>query len=370
MQTQQERLSSLREGRFLRLPHNSLKRYGMWFSLRAFLTNFEQYRNACSGSRIHNILKLMTSYLLSRIYGKPIMTAHPFALSVEPSGMCQLKCPECPTGAGVLNRPKGLLTLENFSKIINESESYLFYLNLYFQGEPLLHPHIAEIVRTAAKKHIYTTISTNAQRLDEKMCQKLVEAGLSRIVISLDGFTQPVYETYRRGGDVEIVKKGILQLLETRANAKQDHPLVVVQFLAFRHNIHELPEIKKWCRRTGVDKMEIKPAQLNAFGDRKISPPKEKSRYTTGENGIHQIKGHPYNHCWRQWSSAVITWNGTVGPCCYDKDLEWPYGNIHDQSLDEIWKSMYANSLRGHILSDRSGINICRNCPEGRNYLF
>ncbi|MGM0375332.1 MAG: radical SAM/SPASM domain-containing protein [Bacteroidota bacterium] len=344
-----------------------LKQQAMWFSLRARINNILQYQKAYSGKRALNFLLLLVSHYQSRFLGRPVVRARPYALSVEPTPVCQLRCPECPTGAEKLTRPTGIMPFEQFSKIIEATHPFVFYLNLYFQGEPLLHPQIGTFVRKARQRNIYTTISTNGQKLNEKMCSELIDAGLSRIVISFDGYTQPVYETYRRNGNVETVKTGISELLRARKKAGTRHPLVVVQCLALSHNRHEIPEIKQWCRKQGVDKLEIKRAQINEFGDGNVTPDKRKSRYKTKKNGQYQIKGHARNHCWRQWSSAVVTWNGTVVPCCYDKNAEHPMGDFANSSLDSIWFNLDANEFRNAILTNRSSISMCRNCPEGRS---
>ncbi|MFW5889866.1 MAG: radical SAM/SPASM domain-containing protein [Marinilabiliaceae bacterium] len=338
----------------------------MWFSFRARINNIQQYQKAFSRKRALNFLKLLVSHFQSLWLKKPVMKARPFALSVEPTPLCQLRCPECPTGAGELDRPTGKMTLGLFSKIIEESSPFVFYLNLYFQGEPLLHPEIGAFIRKAKQHYIYTTISTNGQKLNKEMCSELVEAGISRIVVSLDGFTQPVYEIYRRKGHVETVKTGISELLKAREKRGAKYPLVVVQYLAFSHNRHELSKIKQWCRDQGVDKLEIKRAQINEFGDRTVAPDQNKSRYKTGSKGKFEIKGKARNYCWRQWSSAAITWDGTMVPCCYDKNADHPMGHLADNSFEKIWNGLNANTFRNVILTNRSSISICRNCPEGR----
>lgn len=338
----------------------------MWFSLRARFNNILQYQKAFSRHRALNFLQLLASHYQSRFLQKPVVKARPYALSVEPTPVCQLRCPECPTGAGKLTRPTGIMPFEQFSKIIDETHPFVFYLNLYFQGEPLLHHQIKTFVRKARQRDIYTTISTNGQKLNEKMCSELIDAGLSRIVISLDGYTQPVYETYRRNGNVETVKTGISNLLKARKKAGTRHPLVVAQCLALAHNRHELPEIKQWCRKKGVDKLEIKQVQINDFGDGTVAPDKRKSRYKTRENGQYQIKGRPRNYCWRQWSSAVLTWDGTLVPCCYDKNAEHPMGNSANNTFDDIWFGLKSNEFKNTILTNRSSLSMCRNCPGGR----
>ena len=342
----------------------------MWFRTSAIIINITCYLKSFTTKRLINLVKLFGGYFFSRIVRKPVWITYPFALSIESSGFCQLQCPECPTGAAVLSREKGHMNLELFNKIIYEIKDYTFYLNLYFQGEPLLHPQIDKIISMAAKNRFYTTLSTNAQLIDKSMSRKIVASGLSRIIISLDGFSQEVYERYRRGGKVDKVKNAILRLIEAKKKAKSPLPLVVVQSLAFTHNKHEIPSIKEWCKATGVDKLEIKTAQINEFGDGSVKPDPQKSRYKNSSNPANSIPGTPYNHCWRQWSNPVITWDGQMVPCCYDKDAKYSLGNISNKTFNEIWQKNESKQFKHTILSFRNNIEMCRNCPEGRQWFF
>ncbi len=344
----------------------------MWYSVKARRTNVSEYLRTLSVRRLFNVLKLLAGYFTSRIAGKPVMWGAPFALSTEPSGHCQLKCPECPTGAGTLSRVKGVMTPKIFQKVLDDSAAGLMYLNLYFQGEPLLNLNIAQMVSEARRHNIYTAISTNGLLLSMPMCGALVAAGLSRILISLDGITQETYQKYRRGGDVNAVKEGIKRLLAARKRMNVRLPLVVVQFLAFEHNQHELPAIQNWCSQNGIDKLEIKSAQIEILKDKTIRPPSEErwSRYKPGTNGNLMPLNRTGNHCWRQWSSAVVAWDGAISPCCYDKNLDHSPGNINGQSLKSIWQGKALAEFRHQVLKDKLQIDICHSCPEGRKFWF
>lgn len=341
----------------------------MWLHPSAFISNIKHYLNSVTFLRLSNLIMLSFGYLFSRVFRKPVFIATPYAYSVESSGHCQLRCPECPTGAAVLTRKKGNIDLLLYSKIINEIKRYTFYLNLYFQGEPLLHPQIDVLIRKAAEERIYTTLSTNAQLLNEAMCKKLVSSGLSRIIISLDGFSQEIYEQYRKGGDVQRVKKGILSLISTRKEMHATNPVIVVQPLAFEHNKEEIEEIQNWCRSIGVDKLEIKTVQMNEFGDDSVKPAKDHSRYENISSGAFKFRKKAYNHCWRQWSNPVITWDGLLLPCCYDKDAKHILGNTSTNTPEQIWQNTNSKTFKQNILSQRKDIAICRNCPEGRKWL-
>ena len=342
----------------------------MWIRPLAIYINLRLYLRTITLFRLFNLLKLSLSFFLSRILKKPLGRAHPFALSIEPSGSCQLKCPECPTGAAILSRARGLMNTNTFEKILTETDRFLIYLNLYFQGEPLMHPKLHDLIKIASDRKIYTAISTNGLLLNKRLSQKIIESGLSRIIVSLDGFTQPVYEIYRKGGNVEEVKKGITNLIRARNEFNGIGPLIVVQTIAFEHNIPELNQIKAWCKKVGVDKLELKSAQINDFGDGSVKPWQKKSRYINNNNNGLILKGKIYNHCWRHWSSSVISWNGDVAPCCYDKDISHNMGNTSTFNFNKIWKNKKYRDFKYDILNHRSKIEMCRNCPEGRNWLM
>jgi len=321
-------------------------------------------------SRAVNFCKLMLSFSISRLLRRPVLWGRPFAVSVEPGTACNLHCPECPTGAGILNRPKGMISLPLFSDIIEEMLPELTVLNLYLQGEPFLHPQFADMVRIASLKNIYTITSTNGQIFDRKIAEDIVESGLSEIYFSLDGVTQTTYERYRKGGDVEKVKKAIKTLAEVKREKKKSNPRLVVQFIVFKHNEHEIDEFRCLVKELGADKAEIKTAQFNEFSGGEVEPPEdpEYRRYTDAANL--KLKGKTYNHCWKSWMSMVFTWNGTALPCCYDKDGVYAMGRYSKGRFREMWTGEENKKFKAAILRDKSAIDICKNCPEGRNIFF
>jgi radical SAM protein with 4Fe4S-binding SPASM domain len=65
------------------------------------------------------------------------------------------------------------------------------------------------------------------------------------------------------------------------------------------------------------------------------------------------------------WTGCVITFNGDVVPCCFDKNAEYNMGNIKDTSIEKLWKSKKYQAFRRQLIKDRSSIEMCRNCTEG-----
>jgi len=337
-------------------------------SFRVRILEVEALIKAFTFFRLVNALKVSLSYFWSRVSRRVLVIGKPIALGIEPTSICNLQCPECPTGANLLKRPRGSITVEHYRAMVNQLSAHLIYLNLYIQGEPFMHPQFEELVRIAAKKKIYTSTSTNGHFIDRDRAEKVVKAGLRRIIFSLDGATQATYSVYRIGGDIEKVIAGIEHVLLAKRHLKVRFPIVVLQFLVFKHNEHELSAIRQLAYGLGVDKLEIKTAQFNDFGNGKVEPPSNIlfSRYRN--HMTQELKNQVYNHCWRQWHSAVVTWDGQVSPCCYDKDAEYYYGNVFRNSSGHVFGSEKDLKFKKTVLLDKGRIKMCNNCPEGRTF--
>lgn len=333
------------------------------------------YLGTLSFERLFNATKLYLSHGISVLLKKLPLTrnrlcvwGHPFALSVEPINVCNLKCPECPTGMGILTRSRGMLSLSSFQHILGGTHKALWHINMYFQGEPYMHPDFFELVKEAKKARLVVETSTNGQFLNYKQAVKTVQSGLDVLVVSLDGTTQEVYEKYRIGGDVSKVVEGIKNLVKAKKEARSRYPIIRLQFLAFSHNQHQTKDFKRMARQLGVDMVEIKRAQVyNAERKAHLLPTvKNLSRYRRLNDGSVQLKGRLRNNCWKHWSSAVVTWNGDVVPCCFDKNAAHVMGNMKKQKLSEIWSKPVFNRFRHQVLNEQQKIDICNNCPLSR----
>jgi radical SAM protein with 4Fe4S-binding SPASM domain len=291
----------------------------------------------------------------------------PFNVSIEPTTNCNLGCPECPSGLRSFTRPTGNLDLNFYKKTVDELADKLIYLYFYFQGEPYLHPKFLELVKYASQKKIYTVTSTNAHFLTERKAKETVESGLDRILISIDGTTQETYEQYRVGGSLEKVIEGTKNLVKVKRELKSNTPHIVFQFLVVKPNEHQIADVKLLAKEIGVDEVKLKTAQVYDFenGNELIPTIDQYSRYKKQANGKYKIKNKLHNHCWKLWHSTVITWDGKVVPCCFDKDAQHRLGDLHSKSFVEIWESDLYQSFRSRLLKGRKEIDICTNCSEG-----
>lgn len=317
--------------------------------------------------KVLNLAILKISYWNSRITKKGQIKGMPFALSIEPTTACNLGCPECPSGLKQFSRPTGNLKQPTNQKIIDELAPYLAYINFYFQGEPFIHPNFLELVNYASSKGIYTATSTNAHFLNDEMAKKTVESGLDRLIISIDGTTQETYEQYRINGSLEKVLEGTRNIVNWKRKLNAKTPHLIFQFLVVKPNEHQIEDAKQLAKDIGVDEIKFKTAQVYDFknGNPLIPQNEYYSRYKKQKDGTYRIKNELLNQCWRMWSSAVITWDGSVVPCCFDKDAKHQLGSIAFQSFNSVWKSKDYNNFRELIFKDRNSIDICQNCTEG-----
>lgn len=317
--------------------------------------------------RVTNYLRLKVSYSFSNLLNKPIIWGKPMAVSIEPTTACNLRCPQCPSGLRKFTRPTGNLKSTLNQEILNKLGKQLQHINYYFQGEPFINPEFLELVKEARKRNIYVVTSTNAHFISEKIAEEICNSGINEVIISIDGTTQETYEKYRIEGQLQKVIEGTKILVTAKNKLKSKSPIITFQFLVTKYNEHQIPEIQKIKSDLGVDRLTLKTIQVYDFenGNDLIPTNDKYSRYKKSHLANFELKNKFKNSCWRTWSSAVITWDGSVVPCCFDKDAEHSFGKIQELGLNEVWKGNVRKAFYAKILKDRKSIEICKNCSEG-----
>lgn len=317
--------------------------------------------------RFINLGLLYASFILSRIFKRPIVWGKPFTVSIEPTTACNLACPECPSGKKEFTRNTGKLDLLMNKRMLQSIGKQLFYINYYFQGEPFLHPEFLELIREAKKQHIYTATSTNAHFITTKVAEEIVDSGLDRLIISIDGVTQSTYEGYRVNGKLAKVIEASKELVKAKKKLNSQTPHLIFQFLVVKPNEFEIPQVFELAKEIGIDEVRLKTAQLYDYvnGNPLMPQQEEYTRYKRLKDGTYRLKYKTGNHCWRMWSSCVLSWDGKLVPCCFDKDAKHTIGSLEQTSFDVIWKSNPYQQFRGSVLTKRNQIDICTNCSEG-----
>lgn len=309
-----------------------------------------------------NFVLAAYSYLTSSITGRPEMKGMPIAVGVELTNNCNLQCPECSSGSGQMTRKRGYMDIELFKRTMNELKPYLYNTNLYFQGEPMLHPGFFSFLEYSTATH--TTVSTNGHFLSDVNSEKIVKSGLDKLIISLDGIDQETYSQYRINGNIKTVISGIQRIAEARDQIKS-HLKVEIQFLVSRINEHQIPRVEEFAKKNKAV-LRLKSMQVVEKEDIEKWLPMDGrfSRYKL-KNGEYRIKNSLPNRCARLWFNPVITWDGKVIPCCFDKDAEHVMGDLNHDSFSDIWNGPKYRIFRKSILSGRHMIDICGNCTSG-----
>jgi radical SAM protein with 4Fe4S-binding SPASM domain len=317
--------------------------------------------------RAGNAARVIFSYYFSRLTKNVNHSGFPISISFEPTTSCNLRCPECPSGLRSFTRPTGMLEEDLFRKTIDELYKTLVYLIFYFQGEPFLNPKFLDLVSYASSKGIYTATSTNAHYLNDSNAKKTVESGLDRLIISIDGTTQETYEAYRIGGSLEKVIEGTRNVIRWKKELKSNTPHIIFQFLVVKPNQHQIEDVKKLAKELGVDEVGLKTAQIydHKHGSPLMTDVEEYSRYKQNTDGTFSIKNKLVDSCWKMWHSCVITWDGLVVPCCFDKDAHYKLGNVKEESFKNLWRGTKYNLFRASLLRSRDEIEMCKNCTEG-----
>ena len=261
----------------------------------------------------------------------------------------------------------GNLSSDFFFEILGQMKKHLTYCTFYFQGEPFINPKFLEMVEYASKQGIYTSTSTNAHFLRPEVAAGTVKSGLDRMIISIDGTTQETYEKYRINGKLSKVLEGTRNIVEAKKELKSNTPMLIFQFLVVSHNEHQVDEVIQMGKDMGVDEVRFKTAQLYDFENgNSLMPVQEKySRYRKGKDGKYVIKNELLNQCWRMWQGFVVTWDGLIVPCCFDKDATHQLGDLKKNRVEEVWKSPKYQGFRASVLKSRKEIDICINCTEG-----
>jgi len=314
-----------------------------------------------------NAIYSVFSYGMKRYAGISLRLPLPPAINIELSSRCNLSCPECVTGTGLLRRNNDFIDYSLAVKIAEELSGRTLSAWLYFQGEPMLHPRFFEIVSLFRKMR--PVISTNGHFLDEENCRMLADSDLKKIIISYDGVTSGTYNLYRIGGNHTYVSEGIRRL--ARAIKTSDSKVKIeLQFLLHRYDEHELHEAAAFARSVNA---VFRTKSMQVLSDERagywMPSDARRSRYVKNEGTWKPVRS-PSRGCFRMWTTAIVTVDGDVVPCCYDKYAGHAMGNIKDQIFGDIWNGEKYKLFRETVIRSRASIDICSGCPQGRRILF
>jgi len=316
--------------------------------------------------RAFNAIKIISSFYYSKLSGKSVVWGMPISYSIEPTNHCNLQCPECPSGLGALTRPLGLLKHTNFEKLINQINDTGIYVQLFFQGEPYINKELPAMIGYAQSKKMYISISTNGHFVNEKNLDYVLDNAPDKLIFSVDGLDEESYQKYRVGGTFEQADSGLRALIQRKKERGLKRPFVEFQFIVMKQNEHQIDNVREYCKEVGVDKLVFKTMQISSYENAvKFLPSNKKFRRYTLDNNTFRIKHEIKNHCFALWRTSVITWDGRVVPCCFDKDAQNELGKVNGKAFNEIWNSNQYSNFRKKILTNRKSVPMCTNCTQG-----
>jgi radical SAM protein with 4Fe4S-binding SPASM domain len=308
---------------------------------------------------------------------------YPTRLMIEPTNVCDLKCPYCPTGTGTMDRANGFLTFDNFKRAVDDLMPYLTTVVTWNYGEPFLNKQINKMFRYAADLDLVTVCSTNGHPFHHRFpegIQPLLDSGIDRLMISIDGATAATHEKYRIGSDLDAVVKGLRFFIEERNRQGLKKPHVDLQFIVFKHNEDEVPAITQLAKDIGVDSLSLKSANLTMAdvmltdldADKAREALKERVNEDLPSDAKHarydedgQVIGLPEKGCARLYEMVVVNWDGKVSPCCYDVNAKFDLGNAFEVDIKKLWNGPNYTDLRSKVAQSRQLVPMCSVCTYG-----
>ncbi len=336
---------------------------------KSLIKSITIFKFSLTPKRILNVVKIYLSMMLSKILRRQIVWGYPVILMVEPTNICNLKCPMCPSGNGDMKRELGKMSLEDFIKVIDEIGSYIIQVQLWNQGEPFINRSFLDFIAYANSKGIMTHTSTNGHYIrTDQQAEDLVNSGLDQLIFSMDGTNKESYEKYRVGGNFDVVLDALQKITGAKKRLKSKTPLVELQFIVFKHNQSEIDDIIGLSKKLGINRLSFKTAQVYSSEQAVTFLPDDSDHmryHIEGEN--YKLKGDIKNWCKRLWLNSTINWDGSVSPCCFDKDAEHAFGDMnHDNTnFGNIWRNKGYRKFRGQVMQNRASIEMCTNCTEG-----
>lgn len=296
---------------------------------------------------IINSFELFLKFIYAKLAGKP------YALMIETTSICNLRCTFCFTREAEQKRKSKFLSFGQFKKIIDEVKYHTIYINLWFAGEPLINKELDEMVDYANKNNIITCISTNATLLTKERIQKLIDAKLDKLIISFDGAAKETYEKIRIGAEFEKVVQNIKNLI----SMKKDRPFVSVQFVVTKNNEKEIPAFRQLVKELNVDEAYLKSLETYSSKTKEMLP-SEKYKRTVKDKA---------KHCPAKKRSVILC-DGAIVPCCHVIEAEkYTFGNVFTESFDKVWSKKSYSSFRNNTERFKTS-PLCSKCECQEDY--
>ena len=285
-------------------------------------------------------------------------TKFPNTVILELVNRCDLECVMCYQGFRN-NAKKVTMNEKLLDKIFAEFKKNKLNSLMLSASEPLLYKNIGDILERSREAEIMDIfIFTNGTLLNEKNSKILLNSPLTRLFVSIDGVTKETYDKVRvpvgkslyKKNRLELLEKNILRFIKLRDKKNVGLPLVRTSFVALKENKEEIDIfIKKWLPI--VDHVDI---QKNVVPFFELDEMKKLEEETKDDNDKKYA-------CHEPWGQVSIYSDGTVAPCCTTFGRNLPIGNIHEQTLEEIWNGNKMIEIRESFKNNKPNL-VCKTC--------
>jgi len=299
---------------------------------------------------------------INRVDYKPY--GYPFMMQVEPTTMCNLRCPLCPVAQGTLRRPARHMRLEEFKRVVDDMADYLMILVMWDWGEPLMNPELPAMVRYATERDIRTVTSTNGHFLgDKRYVEELLSAGLSTLIVAIDSADAAHYQKYRKGGHLDKALAGLQNVIDVKRRLGAQ-TIINFRMVIMRQNEKEVGKMKRLAKKMGADVFTAKtvnPACGEVGLDSEMVPVRKRYQRLEYKPGSWE-RVRVNEDCQRVWMMSNVFADGGVVPCCYDFDGMMKVGNAFAESFREIWRGEAYAAMRKRVLESRDELVRCTQC--------
>lgn len=268
---------------------------------------------------------------------------------VEITNLCNRNCTFCP---GTVREPK-MMTVQEFETVARKLVGTTGYLYYHLMGEPLTHPQLSDMIRKASELGFRSQITTNGTLLPDRG-QALIDAKVHKVNISVHSFEEGSnddYVTYIRG------------CLDFADRASRAGTIVVLRLwnngCDEGRNISTIDLTRArfpWDWAEEPRGIRIQNKLYLEYGDRFAWPDLE------AEDGGDSV------FCYGLRDHFGILSNGTVVPCCLDREGAITLGNIFEQPIGEILNSPRAKAMRDGFSCRKATEELCRKCGYARRF--
>lgn len=270
----------------------------------------------------------------------------PVHLDLELTSRCNLSCIMCPHSEKENGFPKGDMKEEVAKSIILQGKGYVKSIKFNWRGEPTLYKKLPEIISCAKQNgYVETMINTNLH-CSKNALKDIVEAGIDKIIISVDSFNADTYSQIRGGGNLDIVLENLdfLKNLKKMKGVKRNFDIIIQ------------------ARRQKLNENEKFPDDVLV---------KDATRRT--KNGNYYLEDQKYKerqNCLMPWRRLLISFQGNVFPCCADWFEKNKIGEIKNgNNLHFLWKGKEIEDLRRNLITKKAFLyEPCKSCISRESY--